>query len=76
MALTLINSFSLSVFILDIVISSLLVYKLTQRVRETNLTSVKALLTFYIIDLIAVLVELPFFLLNFDDPSGFYLDPD
>ncbi|MFX0211626.1 MAG: hypothetical protein ACFFDT_36960 [Candidatus Hodarchaeota archaeon] len=73
MAPTIISYFGLGAFLLDLIVCSLVFYKLSRRWKETKITIVSLLAVFYLLFIIFVIIEFWFFLLNFNDVVGFYL---
>jgi len=69
----LLGYFGITVFLLELVISSFIFYKLSKRWRETRITVVSLLAGVYLLFIIFVLIEFIFLLVNFNDPVGFYL---
>ncbi|MFX0015862.1 MAG: hypothetical protein ACFFB2_15240 [Promethearchaeota archaeon] len=72
MAPTIISYFGVGVFLIDLIVSGLVFYKLSRRWRETRITVVSLLAVFYLLFIIFTIIELFFFLLNFNDTVGFY----
>ncbi len=73
MAPSIISYFGFSVFLLELVVSGFVFFRLSRRWRETKITVVSLLAGFYLLFIIFVMIEFWFFLLNFNDPVGFYL---
>ncbi|MFX1507163.1 MAG: hypothetical protein ACFFDC_13870 [Promethearchaeota archaeon] len=70
---TIISYFGITVFLLELVVSGFIFYKLSLRWRETRITVVSLLAGVYLLFISFVLIESVFFLFNFNDPVAFYL---
>ncbi len=73
MAPTIISYFGFGVFLLELIVSGLVFYKLSRRWRATRITVVSLLASFYLLFIIFIIIEFWFFLLNFNNTVGFYL---
>ncbi|MHA2247360.1 MAG: hypothetical protein ACXADY_20605 [Candidatus Hodarchaeales archaeon] len=73
MALPIISYIGLSVFLLELIINGILFYTLSKRWKETRITAVALLSGAYLLFIIFIIVEFLFYLVNFEDPVGFYL---
>ncbi|MFX1283181.1 MAG: hypothetical protein ACFFB5_05975 [Promethearchaeota archaeon] len=73
MAPTIISYFGFGVFLLDLIVSGVVFYRLSKRWRETRITVVSLLAFFYLLYIIFIIIEFWFFLLNFNDVISFYL---
>ncbi len=63
-------------FLVDIVVTGALLATLWKRYQKSKMFVVLILFAYYVVDFIAIFIELPFFLANFDDWAAFYLDPN
>jgi hypothetical protein len=70
---TIISYFGVTIFLLELVVSGFIFYKLSRRWRETRITVVSLLAGVYLLFISFVLIEFVFFLFNFNDPVAFYL---
>ena len=71
---TIISYFGITIFLLELVVSSFIFYKLSIRWRETKITVVSLLAGVYLLFISFVLIEFVYFLFNFNDPVAFYLE--
>jgi hypothetical protein len=71
---TIISFFGVTVFLLELVVSGFIFYKLSLRWRETRVTVVSLLAGVYLLFISFVLIEFVYFLFNFNDPVAFYLE--
>lgn len=73
MATPIISYIGLSVFLLELIINGFLLFTLSKRWKETKITVVALLSGAYLLFIIFLIVEFLFYLVNFEDPVGFYL---
>ncbi|UCG04173.1 MAG: hypothetical protein JSW11_09335 [Candidatus Heimdallarchaeota archaeon] len=73
---TIISYFGFGVFLLELLVSIFIFFRLSKRWRETKITVVSLLAGAYLLLFILMLIEFWFFLINFNDPVGFYLQED
>lgn len=70
---SIISYFGFGVFLLELLVSGFVFFRLSRRWRETKITVVSLLAGVYLLFIIFVVIEFWFFLMNFNDPVGFYL---